>query len=83
MIVDVLHRIANHCQSLSRDEAIGKKAEHSPLLDTVRNHAPLLARLAALSAFNAVGFYVMFVYIVSWLQLADGIAPSRALERPL
>ena len=33
----------------------------------------------ALSVFNAVGFYVMFVYIVSWLQLADGIAPAQAL----
>jgi MFS transporter, MHS family, proline/betaine transporter len=53
---------------------------NSPLLDTVRNHAPLLGRLAALSVFNSVGFYLMFVYIVSWLQFADGIAPARALE---
>lgn len=52
----------------------------SPLLDTVRNHGPLLARLAGLSVFNSVGFYLMFVYIVSWLQFADGIAPARALE---
>ena len=29
--------------------------------------------------FNAVGFYLLFVYIVSWLQLADGIAPAHAL----
>src|SRR5579864_7390878 len=27
MIVDVLHRIANHCQSLSRDEARGVMSE--------------------------------------------------------
>ena len=52
----------------------------SPLLDTVRNHGPLLARLAGLSVFNSVGFYLMFVYIVGWLQFADGIAPARALE---
>ena len=45
----------------------------------MRNHGPLLARLAGLSMFNAVGFYLLFVYIVSWLQLADGIAPARAL----
>lgn len=56
------------------------KKESSPLLETVRNHGPLLARLAALSVFNSVGFYLMFVYIVSWLQFADGIAPARALE---
>ena len=51
----------------------------SPLLDTVRNHGPLLAKIAALSVFNSVGFYLMFVYIVSWLQFADGIAPATAL----
>ena len=46
----------------------------------MRQHGPLLARLAGLSVFNSVGFYLMFVYIVSWLQLADGIAPARALD---
>ena len=30
--------------------------------------------------FNAVGFYISFVYLVSWLQFADGIPPGRALE---
>ncbi len=57
-----------------------RKAGRSPLLDTLRYHGPLLARLAALSVFNSVGFYLMFVYLVSWLQLADGVAPARALE---
>ena len=52
---------------------------HSPLVDTFRNHFGLLARLAGLAAFNAVGFYLLFVYIVSWLQMADGIAPAHAL----
>ena len=33
-----------------------------------------------MSVFTAVGFYVSFVYLVSWLQTADGIPPSRALE---
>ena len=52
----------------------------SPLRDTIRLHGGLLARLAGLSVFNAVSFYLLFVYIVSWLQLADGIAPAHALE---
>lgn len=52
---------------------------HSPLVETFRSHFSLLARLAGLAAFNAVGFYLLFVYIVSWLQLADGIAPAHAL----
>ena len=39
----------------------------------------MLAYLAGVSVFGAVGFYLMFVYIVSWLQFADGIAPAQAL----
>jgi MHS family proline/betaine transporter-like MFS transporter len=54
-------------------------AARSPLTETLRQHGPLLARLAGLSFFNAVGFYLAFVYIVSWLQFADGIAPAHAL----
>ena len=52
---------------------------HSPLLDTFHLYPGVLARLAGLATFNAVGFYLLFVYIVSWLQLADGIAPAHAL----
>jgi MHS family proline/betaine transporter-like MFS transporter len=57
----------------------GAQAVRSPLVETVRNHGPLLGKLAALSVFNSVGFYLIFVYVVSWLQLADGIAPATAL----
>jgi MHS family proline/betaine transporter-like MFS transporter len=56
------------------------KAAHSPLVDTLRLHPGVLGRLAGLATFNAVGFYLLFVYIVSWLQLADGIAPAHALS---
>lgn len=45
----------------------------------MRNHSPLLLRLAAVSVFNSVGFYLMFVYIVTWLELVDGIPPAHAL----
>jgi MHS family proline/betaine transporter-like MFS transporter len=61
------------------EEARTKKTAGSPFVETLRNHRPLLLRLAALSVFNSVGFYLMFVYIVSWLQFADGIPPARAL----
>jgi MHS family proline/betaine transporter-like MFS transporter len=60
--------------------AVPRAAGHSPLRETVRLHGGLLVRLAGLSMFNAVGFYLLFVYIVSWLQLADGIAPVHALQ---
>jgi MHS family proline/betaine transporter-like MFS transporter len=54
-------------------------AARSPLGETFRLHGRLLARLAGLAVFNAVSFYLLFVYIVSWIQLADGIAPAHAL----
>ena len=62
-----------------KDEApaAGGKA---PFGETVRNNFPLLLKLAGLSVFNSVGFYLLFVYIVNWLQMADGIAPQHALE---
>ena len=61
------------------EKATATKPARSPFVETLRDHRPLLLRLAALSVFNSVGFYLMFVYIVSWLQLADGVAPARAL----
>jgi MHS family proline/betaine transporter-like MFS transporter len=61
-------------------EAATAKPERSPLIATFRNHGVLLAQLAGVSAFAAVAFYLMFVYIVSWLQLVDGVAPARALD---
>jgi len=54
--------------------------ERSPFLETMRHHWRLVAWLAGLSVFNAVSFYVMFVYVASWLQTADGISPAHALE---
>src|SRR5262249_24864690 len=60
-------------------ESPRKAAVKSTLLDTIRNHGPLLGKIAALSVFNSVGFYLMFVYIVSWLQFADNIPPATAL----
>jgi MHS family proline/betaine transporter-like MFS transporter len=40
----------------------------------------VVAAFAGLSVFSSVTFYIGFVYMVSWLQIADGIPPSRALE---
>jgi MFS transporter, MHS family, proline/betaine transporter len=37
-------------------------------------------RAAQLSVFDAVMYLVMFVYMASWLQTADGISPAHALE---
>lgn len=65
---------------LLEDDPPVKRPATSPLADTLRHHGPLVARVAGIAIFNAVGFYLMFLYIVTWLQNVDGVAPARALE---
>jgi MHS family proline/betaine transporter-like MFS transporter len=60
--------------------APAKSSERSPIVEALRDHWRLVLRLAALSVFNGVSFYVMFLYVASWLQTADGISPAHALE---
>ena len=79
-VVGLLVGVAGYFLRRQIPEAALTKHERSPVVEAFRMHGALLARLAGLSAFNAVGFYLMFVYIVSWLQLVDGIAPAHALE---
>src|SRR4029079_3718657 len=57
----------------------GRAPDPPPLVATFPHHWRVLVYLAGISVFGAVGFYLMFVYIVSWLQLADGIPPAQAL----
>jgi MHS family proline/betaine transporter-like MFS transporter len=57
-----------------------KKPARAPLVETLSDHWRVVAGFVGLSVFCAVTFYVGFVYLVSWLQTADGIPPSRALE---
>ena len=51
-----------------------------PLVEAVHGHGVLIARLFGMSVLNACGFFVMFVYIVSWLETVGGgsiqVAPS-------
>jgi MHS family proline/betaine transporter-like MFS transporter len=57
-----------------------ERSERSSILETLRNHWQLVVRAAQLSVFDAVIFLVMFVYMTSWLQTADGISPAHTLE---
>ena len=70
----------SRCGAASRTRPRQEAPSTRHCVDTLRHRGPLLLRLAGLSCFNSVGFYLIFVYIVSWLQLADGVAPARALE---
>ena len=56
------------------------RRERTPIVETLHDHWRTVLGFAGLSVFNAVGFYVSFVYLVTWLQNADHVAPARALE---
>jgi MHS family proline/betaine transporter-like MFS transporter len=63
-----------------QETAPAERRQRVPIVETLHDHWRIVIRMAGLCVFNAVTFYVAFVYLVSWLQLADGIAPARALE---
>lgn len=52
---------------------------HVPVGRLLVTHKRLIVRLSGMAAFAAVSYYLMFLYIVSWLQLVDGVAPQTAL----
>ena len=62
------------------DTTPAERRERTPIVETLHDHWRSVLCMAGLCVFNAVTFYVGFVYLVSWLQLVDGIAPARALE---
>jgi MFS transporter, MHS family, proline/betaine transporter len=53
-----------------------ERRKRAPIVETLHDHWRIVLGFAGLSVFNAVSFYVGFVYLVSWLQTADGIAPG-------
>lgn len=57
----------------------GMERHRLPLVEALRDHGVLVVRLAGLASFNAISFYLVFLYAVSWLQTVDGVAPARAL----
>jgi MFS transporter, MHS family, proline/betaine transporter len=61
-------------------EEVVAKASRSPVAETLRDHWRLVLRLASLTVFSALSVYLVFFYVVSWLQFVDGIAPAHALE---
>lgn len=61
-------------------EAPSHESHAAPLRAVLRTQGGLVARMTGLAAFAGVAFYLVFVYLVSWLQAVDGIAPATALE---
>lgn len=53
---------------------------HNPLKIALTKHRPELLQVAGMSMINAVVFYLAFVYLVSWLETVDGLAPETSLR---
>lgn len=51
----------------------------APVREVFSHHRWLLARLAGMASLGAVTFFIVFLYLVSWLQFVDGVTPARAL----
>jgi MFS transporter, MHS family, proline/betaine transporter len=52
----------------------------SPLREAIRTEWHTIVRLIALGAVGAVGFYMSFVYITTYLRQVDHITQSKALD---
>jgi MFS transporter, MHS family, proline/betaine transporter len=62
------------------ETGVVQKRTRLPIVETFQDYWRVVAGFAGLSVYSAVTFYIGLVYLVSWLQTADGIAPSRSLE---
>ncbi len=51
-----------------------------PLLRALREHPVQMLQVAGISLANALGFYLIFVYIVTWLKLFASVKASVALQ---
>ena len=51
-----------------------------PILEVFQNHRPVLFNISGLAVLNAVGFYLIFVYLVGWFKIVDHLSPSQALD---
>jgi MHS family proline/betaine transporter-like MFS transporter len=51
----------------------------TPVREVFSHHLWLVARLACMGSLGTVTFFVIFLYLVSWLQIIDGVSPVRAL----
>lgn len=51
-----------------------------PIVETVQQHWTVVLRFIGISFFHAGTFYIILVYLVTWVQVFNGTSPSRALE---
>jgi MHS family proline/betaine transporter-like MFS transporter len=52
----------------------------SPLMQALREHPGAMLQAVALTLVNAVAFYLIFVYLITWLKLAADMGARTALQ---
>jgi MHS family proline/betaine transporter-like MFS transporter len=67
---------------LRRRMPFDKPAAHkgSPLLQALREHPGAMVQAVAVSLVNAVAFYLIYVYLTTWLKLAADMGARTALQ---
>ncbi|MBL8800055.1 MAG: MFS transporter [Planctomycetia bacterium] len=58
----------------------GVQHGRSPVWEALRSEWRTILRIALLNAINGVGFYVAFVYLVTYMQTVGGLSEASALE---
>ena len=61
------------------DAAKPTEDPENPLLETLKTQRTVVVQIMALTASNAIPFYLLFVYIVSWLELVNKMPPEKSL----
>ena len=51
-----------------------------PLLRALREHPVQMLQVVSISLVNALGFYLIFVYVITWLKLSAGVRAGIALQ---
>ena len=58
----------------------GRSASTAPVREAFRTEWRAILRVAGLNVLNAVGFYMVFVYVVTYLQQVVHVQAARALD---
>ena len=65
-------------QGVGEDDAAA--TTKTPLASTLGVHRPAFLRVLALNIASSVGFYAVYVYLVTYVEVVDGISDSMALS---
>lgn len=62
------------------DEPAAARDGRTPIVEALRDHWRAMLQAAGLSLVNAVAFYTVFVYVVTYIELFDHLPAAKALD---